>query len=321
MEKKIVKILFTCIGRRVELVQAFKKASSELGVKLIVYGADCVDTAPTLSFCDQQRIVCGITEKGYIPSLLDICRIEEIDAVIPTIDTDLLLLSKNKGMFAEIGTRVIVSEDSVIRICRDKMNTSLFFGKLGLSYPAAYDDYSLYDMEYPAFIKPKDGSSSINAYKVKNYDDLQNIANKISNYIVMPYIDGEEYTVDVFCDFSGNPIFITPRIRLAVRAGEVLKTQIDMDDIIIEESKKIIDALKPCGPITIQLIRQKNTQKDYYIEINPRFGGGAPLSMKAGADSARALLQLLLGVKADNSFASILNGAVYCRFDQSVRVR
>ena len=31
------------------------------------------------------------------------------------------------------------------------------------------------------------------------------------------------------------------------------------------------------------------------IKINPRYGGGAPLSMKAGARSAEALLTLLSG--------------------------
>lgn len=40
---------------------------------------------------------------------------------------------------------------------------------------------------------------------------------------------------------------------------------------------------------------RRHITENYYIEINPRFGGGAPLSMKAGADSAAALIRLLKG--------------------------
>lgn len=92
-----------------------------------------------------------------------------------------------------------------------------------------------------------------------------------------------------------------------------------MDETIVEECRKLIARFQPCGPMTVQLIRQNTTGDDYYIEINPRFGGGAPLSMKAGARSAEAILKLLSGEKVDYSDV-IDDGAVYSRFDQSVRI-
>jgi FMN phosphatase YigB (HAD superfamily) len=69
--------------------------------------------------------------------------------------------------------------------------------------------------------------------------------------------------------------------------------------------------------MTIQLIRDKETGEDFFIEINPRFGGGAPLSMKAGANSAKTLLQILIGENIDE-IDSIRDGEIYSRFDQSV---
>lgn len=93
-----------------------------------------------------------------------------------------------------------------------------------------------------------------------------------------------------------------------------------MDKKIIEECKRIIEKFKPVGPITIQLIRQNTTGDDYFIEINPRYGGGAPLSMKAGARSAETVLKLLLGEENRNDTV-ISNGAIYSRFDQSVCVQ
>ena len=84
---------------------------------------------------------------------------------------------------------------------------------------------------------------------------------------------------------------------------------------MIEESKTLCKAFKPCGPMTVQLIRD-NAGIDWYIEINPRFGGGAPLSMKAGARSAEAILKLMDGEEVGEQ--KVADGAIYSRFDQSV---
>ena len=314
---KTFRILFTGVGRRVELMQAFRQAANRLNVILKLYGADIAETAPALAFCDYTRKVCGMRDADYIPQLLRICESDHIDLLIPTIDTDLLVLSQNAAKFDEIGTKVLISKPDKIAICRDKNYTADFFESCGLKAPRTVNDYQLYHGPYPCFIKPKDGSSSINAFKVENESELKVYAEQVGDYIVQPFIEGTEYTVDIFCDYEGNPVLITPRIRVAVRAGEVLKTEIAMDEKIIEECRKLIAKFQPSGPMTVQLIRQNRTGDDYYIEINPRFGGGAPLSMKAGARSAEAILKLLSGEKVDYS-DEIDDGAVYSRFDQSV---
>lgn len=141
---------------------------------------------------------------------------------------------------------------------------------------------------------------------------------QLNDYVVQPFISGEEYTVDIFCDFGGDPITIVPRHRITVRAGKVLKTRVDLDSQIIKECERLLSAFKPCGPMITQLIRQSSTGKNYFIEINPRFGGGAPLSMKAGVNSAEAILRLLLGEPVTQMTCGLADGAVYSRFDQSV---
>ena len=77
-----MKILFTSVGRRVELMQAFREASKKLGIDLTICGADISDSAPALFFCDKQFKVCKISDASYIPSLLEICLKEKIDALI-----------------------------------------------------------------------------------------------------------------------------------------------------------------------------------------------------------------------------------------------
>ncbi len=322
-----MKILFTSIGRRVELVQAFRKAADELQFELKIIGADITTDAPALYFCDETQIVCRIKDSNYIPQLLGICKREKVDCLIPTIDTDLLLLAENKKSFEYIGTKVLISDVDKVKLCRDKNYTADYFVSLGLKSPLPINSVEKYEaalqtgsMSFPAFIKPKDGSSSINAYKVDNLGDLKLHAEKIEDYIIQPFISGREYTIDIFCDYEGNPVYITPRERLQVRSGEVLKTRIVQDDTMITEMLKLVADYKPCGQITVQLIQDEKTGDNYYIEINPRFGGGAPLSIKAGADSAKAVLKMLNGEKLIYHEKAATDGAIYSRFDQSVCV-
>lgn len=322
-----MKILFTSVGRRVELMQEFKRAAKELEIDLTIVGADMSEDAPALYYCDETQIVCRIRDKEYIPMLLEICEREHIDCLIPTIDTDLLMLAQNKERFESIGTRVLISAIDKVKLCRDKNYTADYFISLGLKTAQSVNCLESFEeavkngtIGFPAFIKPKDGSSSINAYKVENLEELHFYAEKIQDYIIQPFISGREFTIDIFCDYEGNPVYITPRERIAVRAGEVLKTRITQDDVMISEMQKLIADYKPCGQITVQLIQKEDTKENYYIEINPRFGGGAPLSMKAGANSAKALLRMLRGEKLQYEEKAATDGAVYCRFDQSICV-
>lgn len=104
-----MRILFTGVGRRIELIQAFRQAALSLGKSLTIYGADLSETAPALSFCDYSRRTVPMKDNGYIDNLLDICVMDHIDLIIPTIDTDLLVLSKNVDRFRKINVRVLIS--------------------------------------------------------------------------------------------------------------------------------------------------------------------------------------------------------------------
>ncbi|MBR1603140.1 MAG: ATP-grasp domain-containing protein [Synergistaceae bacterium] len=289
-------------------------------INLKIYGLDVNNTAPALAYCDKAIITCPMRDANYIKSLINICSSENIDLVIPTIDTDLYILSQHKQDFKQINTRVLISEPDKIKLCRDKNLTAKFFADCGLNAPTTFNDYKKYNLTWPAFIKPKDGSSSINANKANNFNELELYAQRLHDgYIIQNFISGTEYTVDIFCDFDGNALSIVPRERIAVRSGEVLKTKIFMDAKIISEAELIIKHFKPCGPLTVQLIRDNLTGQDYFIEINPRFGGGAPLSIKAGARSPELLLKLLAHQEINNNF-KIADSAIFSRFDQSVQV-
>ena len=74
----MINILFTGAGRRIELIQAFRQAALVLNKEIRIFGADITNTAPALAYCDGIKIVKPMNDPGYIDSLLDICKEEQI---------------------------------------------------------------------------------------------------------------------------------------------------------------------------------------------------------------------------------------------------
>jgi len=171
---------------------------------------------------------------------------------------------------------------------------------------------------FPLFIKPLDGSSSINAFRINNKKELNFFKEYVPNPIIQEMVFGSEYTVDVFCDFDSKPITIVPRKRLAIRSGEILKGIIDKDRTIINAIKNLVLKLKPFGHITVQCIKNDDGIVNI-LEINPRFGGGAPMSIDAGADSPKNLYRILMGENLQYN-EDYKDKLYFSRFDDAIMI-
>lgn len=312
-------ILILSVGRRVELVKLFKDTAKKMNIKSNIIGADLSNTAPAIYFCDNFYLIPRIGTDNYIESIIEICKKENIKLIVPTIDTELEIMSKNKNIIeSQTGAKVLISDESVINVCRNKINTQAFFDENNLGAPKIVNEECIKNKNYkfPLIIKPLDGSSSINVFKLYSEKELNFFKEYVKNPIIQELIEGTEFTVDVFCDFNSKPITIVPRQRIATRSGEISKGKIVKDRIIIEDVKKLLAILKPIGHITIQCIKTKDDQIKY-IEINPRFGGGAPMSIKAGANSCANLYKLLQGetLEYDEDYKDNL---IFLRFDDSI---
>lgn len=313
-------VLILSAGRRVELVNCFKAARDGLGLHGKVYAADITETAPALCFADGKFIIPRISEADYVDALIDVCKKNEIALVVPTIDTELVTLAENKRRIEEeSGAKVLVSNAESVKICCDKALTAKHFDDNGFGYPKTYADIkSVGADDYPLFIKPRDGSSSINTFKIREEKELKFFVEYVKNPIVQECVSGREYTVDCFCDFDGNIITVVPRERLRTRGGEVLKGRIEKNATIIADVKRLIRSFEFIGQITVQCFLTDGGAVKY-IEINPRFGGGAPMSIAAGANSCENLYRALRGDKLAYN-EDYEDGVVYSRFDNSVRV-
>ena len=312
-------ILILSVGRRVELVKLFKDTAKKMNIKSNVIGADLSNTAPAIYFCDSFYLIPRIGEDNYIESIIKICNKEKIKLIVPTIDTELEIMSKNKKTIeSQTEAKVLISDESVINICRNKINTQAFFDNNNFGAPKIVNEEYIANKNYtfPLIIKPLDGSSSINVFKIYNEKELNFFKEYIKKPIIQELVDGTEFTVDAFCDFNSRPITIVPRQRIATRSGEISKGKILKDRIIIEDVKKLLAILKPIGHITIQCIKTEDEQIKY-IEINPRFGGGAPMSIKAGANSCANLYKLLQGKKLKYN-ENYRDNLTFLRFDDSI---
>ncbi len=128
-------ILFTCVGRRIELLRAFKRAADELDIALEIHGADINRTAPAMHFVDEPHFVPRIENRQHIPALLKLVREERIDAIIPLIDSDLEALSRSAARFARAGARAVISDVDVIQTCADKLLTFEALSRAGVDTP------------------------------------------------------------------------------------------------------------------------------------------------------------------------------------------
>ena len=128
-------ILITSIGRRVTLVECFRDAFTELGIKGAIVGADLTNTAPAYHVTDKSYKVCPIVDPDYIPQILDICVKENIAFLFSVLDTDLLKLATARKEFADVGSRMIISPPDVISICKNKYKTNDFLASHDILTP------------------------------------------------------------------------------------------------------------------------------------------------------------------------------------------
>ncbi len=121
-------------------------------------------------------------------------------------------------------------------------------------------------------------------------------------------------------DFPGKVRCVVPRLRIETRAGEISKGITVKNPLLIAAGKTVVEALPGAvGCITVQCFLTPDDQIKF-IEINPRFGGGFPLSFEAGADFPRWIIEMMLGREADISIDGWKDGVVMLRYDDAIFV-
>jgi len=314
-------ILILSAGRRVELVQSFQQALTQHKVEAEVYTTDIY---PELSAACQVSSfgfkAPRVTSPDYIDFLIELCVSNTVGLVIPTIDTELQILADNKLKFEALGINIIISTPDLIEVCRDKRKTAETYSSLNISQPKIFNKENI---NFPCFCKPYDGSCSIGALPLFTSDMLtQELLNDEKN-MFMELVGKEysEYTIDVYYDRDGKLCCLVPRERLEVRGGEVSKGA-TRKNFVYEYLRYRLEGLEGArGCITAQVFANPENNSIKALEINPRFGGGFPLSHAAGADYATWLIREYLLNEEIQFFDGWEDNLIMLRYDAKVLVR
>lgn len=313
-------VLLLSAGRRVELIKAFKHELHLRGLPSLMFATDLKpEMSAACQLADQAFALPRVTATGYMDELLALCLRHKVGVVVPTIDTELLNLAEQRDRFAAEGIDLVVSDESLVRVCRDKRLTAQLFNSVGIDVPKILDRQQL---TFPCFAKPYDGSRSVGAAKLSHAADLSDGMRDDPRMMFMEFIDQsfEEYTVDAYFDRIGALKCLVPRHRLEVRDGEINKgvtRKHHVYEYLIDKLEKIKGAR---GCLTVQLFAHPHEKRYAALEINPRFGGGYPLSYSAGANYPGWLIDEYLLQKEIGFFDGWTSDLMMLRYDAHVLV-
>lgn len=316
-------ILLTSVGRRSYLVDYFKDALKGRG---LVHAANSDMYSPAFQRADRTVVTPLIYDKEYIPFLVKYCINNAISAIISLFDVDLPILSRNKEVFSEIGTKIIVSDYNIIDICNDKWKTYCYLQEQKFRVPLTFLDLNEVTdalenarIHFPLIIKPRWGMGSIGIFETENMDELQvlyqyaykKIMNSYLKYetglnsrkavLIQEKVSGQEFGLDVINNLRGDYITTIVKKKCAMRSGET-------DCAMTVNSPE----LKNTGSRLGSLLRHvANLDVDAFIkedggvvilEMNARFGGGYPFSHVSGVNLPEAIVSWLLGEESDERF-------------------
>jgi carbamoyl-phosphate synthase large subunit len=316
-------VLISSAGRRVALMNLFRSALRDLRVGGAVAATDITPLAAAWQAADRQWIVPRCDAPEYVPYLLDLCERERIGLIVPTIDTELPVLAASRSRFAAIGTAVLVSSPEAVRIAADKRETNRWLSSNEFptvrqtTVAGALADPDLW--RFPLIAKPWNGSASIGLRRLDGRAALDALSGDDA-YVIETVAAGQEHTVDVMVDSRGRAVCAVPRRRLEVRAGEVSKGVTVRNAAMQRLATRVAEALPGAfGALNIQMFADEEGRLSI-VEINARFGGGFPLSARAGANFPRWILEDALGLPSTASADTWIDGLTMLRYDAEVFV-
>ncbi len=312
-------ILLLSVGTRNKVVEYFKETFAGHGR---VIAADMSVLAPALYEADRFYKVPCITDPGYIDTILDICRREDICGVLSLIDPELSLLAENRARFEAIGVTVIGSSYELCEMALDKMRMYAWLCEHGYSCARSYEDKEAFyaDLDsgrvsFPVFVKPIRGSASIAINKVSDKETLEQLWAHHEGLMIQEYLDGQEIGADCYIGLvSHELVSVFTKRKLLMRAGETDKAVSFKDDALFVLIERFVRDSGFLGQIDIDIFEIDG--KYYISEVNPRFGGGYPHAYLCGCNHMALILNNLCGLANERHIGSYDSGIYMMKYNE-----
>jgi carbamoylphosphate synthase large subunit len=267
------------------------RENGERPVRLV--GTDMSPRSIGRHLCDGFHVVPGGSDPKFAKAMLEVCRVEGVDAVLPQSSFDLAGLAGARDRFE--GIAVLVSSPEAIRRANDKAETYALLDRIGVKGPAwrrvaggEAVAAAARELGYPGedvCMKPVFSSGSrgfriISASADRREQLLTNrpgVAEAVrleevvellgdddtTELLVMELARGKERTIDGIAR-SGRILLGHPKTREAMRAGLAMYFETLDDPWLMGVAGKIVAELALDHFFNIQLVG------DHVIEINPR---------------------------------------------------
>lgn len=257
-----------------------------------IYGCDFDAVNPSNQWC-QSFEVPRCASPDYPEAILNIVEKYHITHIIASNDHDVRALAVLKSQHPNFPFFNGYAPN--ILACLDKKETEALFEKAGVQTPMEIHDRN----DFPYVLRKESmGSNRKFVHIVKSAVDAMDIPEEhYADGIMTRYVEGIEYTVDVFCDSNSNMLSAVPRKRINVVGGMVHHAQIVKEDKLISLCSLLAKSIGLVGMSCIQCITDGINYN--FIEINPRPGSGIDLSINSGVNMPLLWLKETMGEMYD----------------------
>jgi carbamoyl-phosphate synthase large subunit len=268
-----------------------------------VIGVDADPGAVGLQLADEDHLVPRHDDPTYLTTLLHVATRAEAQALICTVAEELPALAAGRQHLAEAGVRTLLPGRDAAMRCIDKWRFSELMTEAGLPAPATGLG-SAVGVPRPWVVKPRFGRGSRDVTVVRTIRTLNTALRRTPEPIVQTLLVGREFTVDALVDPSGTVLAALPRWRLETKAGISTKGETFNDPAVSDLATLVLKAVGLAGPANVQGFVSADGEVSVH-EANPRFSGGLPLTLAAGADLVEEYLRGIMGrpMRADRLVA------------------
>lgn len=314
-------VVVTAASRRVALVRTLQAALARLSPHGRVIATDIDPFSPAVHVADAAEEVPRSDAPDYVDALLAVCAAHDAGILVPTIDDELEIVAAAADRFAAAGVVVMGPGVETARICRDKFRTAAHLEQHGIRVAATWTPEQVRQLHPrpPLFIKPRRGRGSVAAFPILTDEHLQFFLGYVPDPVVQEYLEGPEFTIDLFCDLQGRPVAAVPRERLVIRSGVTDRGRTVRDETLIALAVRCAEVLEFRGAVNVQCRVVDGVP--VIFEINPRFSGGIQLTIAAGADFAEWTIRAARGESLRPRFGEFVDGLRMSSYESSLFLR
>jgi RimJ/RimL family protein N-acetyltransferase len=286
-------VLITSLSKKVPLAHAVRAGALRAYGDVLIHGADTNPACLGRYFVDDFWH-CPPLEELTVEQMVDYCKRYRIQAIIPTRDADLTFYAAIKRHLENAGIHVLVSDSDVIAVCLDKLAFAQKLPSHAIPTSSLLDD--IHSDRY--VVKEQKGAGSISIGVNLSKEEALKHSLQLKNPLFQPFIQGKEWSVDVYRTKQGVVHGVVARFRNLVVQGESQVTTTKHHPALEALCASIADTLNLYGPAVMQLIEDE-TGAFHLIECNARFGGASTASVGAGLESFYWFFSECLGKSLD----------------------